>query len=286
VPHHPDRDAVASLAVTVQPLRRYCRFPEPSFVAFVEARVPRAARARVPGRVRKNPRRHHYARRRLARLLLVSASAVARPEKQLGCADRIRNRGSRRPVRWTNRGVRETSPKVSHGARTRSTFVECLGIGARTTRSIHAYAIAEASGRRSVRWTVTLDPLDFHAQSLDLGHSPLVVISPVRGFLAGLVQLFAALDKRKPLINGPVARPPFSVHEFQILDGYHSTMRPHTQAERRPASQHGQPADPHVACRLRRRPSLAVFTVTVTATVTATAANYRERWRTLADDKR
>jgi len=30
------RGAVA-LAVTIQPLRRYCRFPEPSFVAFVEA---------------------------------------------------------------------------------------------------------------------------------------------------------------------------------------------------------------------------------------------------------
>src|SRR2546425_980699 len=85
------------------------------------------------------------------------------------------NQIARRPVRWTNRGIRETSLKASHGARTRSTLVERLGIGARTTRSIHAYAIGEASGRRSVRWMVSLDPLDFHAQSLDLGNSPLVV---------------------------------------------------------------------------------------------------------------
>lgn len=44
MPHHPDRGAVA-LAVTIQPLRRYCRFPEPSFVALVEAgfRGPQAS---------------------------------------------------------------------------------------------------------------------------------------------------------------------------------------------------------------------------------------------------
>jgi hypothetical protein len=101
---------------------------------------------------------------------------------------------------------------------------------------------------------VSLDPLDFHAQSLDLGHSPLVVISPVRGFLAGLVQLFAALHKRKPLIDGPVARPSFSVHEFQIVDGCHSTMRPHTPklSEGQRASTR-QPADPHAILDAARR---------------------------------
>jgi hypothetical protein len=89
VPHHPDRGAVASMAVTVQPLRRWCLFPEPSRDALLEAGV----RGPQESGSRPSQKRHGGTTMRFMILALSCVEGKSRLSTKAKVDDRLAHRG-------------------------------------------------------------------------------------------------------------------------------------------------------------------------------------------------